>query len=318
MTEYIRFRSGAAKYRDLALMPAYLGRVDPFEPPTHVIVFDETAPPAEQWGKDDYDNVYTDVCVFRGTEFERPIFVTLSEEGQVLFHAPNEIEEDIPDAGIWKRSAKKYGYLGGVRQLGDDLFAFGYSGQVYRRNAPANWVHFDKGLLEERDDNFDVMDICRSHDGRFYAVTSGSKTGHIVVRTEGSDWANLTNPSGEWLHYCAAAADGTVWICGKNGTLLHGNAENGFKAVPTPDIHDTFLSVALYAGKVWVSTSVSLYVYDGEAVNEVDTGLFPPLRSANRLQAVDGVLWSFGYDDIVRFDGTRWERFICPAVKPFE
>jgi hypothetical protein len=318
MTDYVRFRCGAAKYRDLALMPAYLGRVDPFEPPTHVIVFDETAPTAEKWGTDAYEDVYIDVCVFRSEEFERPVFVTASEEGCVLFHAAKEIKEDIPEAGLWKQSAKGYGYIGGIRQLGEKLYAFGFSGQVYKRMAPDTWVRFDKGLFEQTEDKFDVSDICKSPNGQYYAITTLGKAGRIFVRKDESDWTDIVNPSGESLKGCVAGDDAEIWICGKNGTLLHGNAEVGFTAISNPDINDTFLSVALYAGKVWVATNVSLFVYNGETMEEVDTGLVPPLRSANRLQAVDGVLWSFGYDDIVRFDGAKWERFICPAAKPFK
>jgi hypothetical protein len=279
MTDYIHFRCGAAKYKDLVLMPAYLGRVDPFEPPTHVIVFDETAPPAEQWGTDAYDDVYVDVCVFSNAEFERPIFVTISEEGRVLFHAAKEFVEDIPEAGLWKQSAKGYGYIGGVRQLGGKLLAFGYGGQVYERIAPNTWVRFDKGLFEQTEEKFDVAEICLSRDGQFYAVSAFGRTGRISVRSEGSDWTDLANPSGERLSSCIAADDGTVWICGKNGTLLHGNAHAGFTAVPTPDINDTFLSLALYAGKVWLATRVSLFAYDGESVQGNE---FRLTRSSNK------------------------------------
>ena len=37
----IRFRSGYAKYSDLAMLLAYVGESDPFDPPTKIIVLDD-------------------------------------------------------------------------------------------------------------------------------------------------------------------------------------------------------------------------------------------------------------------------------------
>jgi hypothetical protein len=318
--QYLQFRSGCAKYRDLVELVGYLGTSDPFDPPSHVVVFDEASlsKNSDPWGVESVDHVLVDVTAFKPINSERPIFVCLSEEGEVLFHDWSVTTESITEAGLWKSGSMGFGYLECIRQLGNDLFAGGFAGQLYQRIAPNEWIRFDGGLFEQTEEKFDVSDICISSKGQYYAITTLGKSGRILVREDNSDWTDIVNPSGEWLKGCVAAEDGTVWICGKNGTLLHGNAQTGFKAVPTPDTNDTFLSVALYAGRVWVATNVSLFVYDGDTMTEVETGLSPRLRSANRLQAVDGVLWSFGYDDIVRFDGAKWERFICPAAKPFE
>ena len=37
-----------------------------------------------------------------------------------------------------------------------------------------------------------------------------------------------------------------------------------------------------------------------------------PAPKGYRLHTRDGMLWSFGQDDLVFFDGTKWERIICP------
>ncbi|NKC52284.1 hypothetical protein HED63_26700 [Ochrobactrum cytisi] len=108
-----------------------------------------------------------------------------------------------------------------------------------------------------------------------------------------------------------------IWICGRNGTLLKGNAANGFTLVGDPDCNEEFLSVALFEGKVWLSSATSLYTWSSNRLRKVYTGVFPNIRSANRLQVVDGVLWSFGYDDVLRYDGSTWKRFVCPGTEPF-
>lgn len=317
MTDYIRFRAGFAKYRDLALLPSYLGESDSFEPPTYVMVFDETAPPEQVWGVGKYDNVYMDVATWDGDGMDRPAFVTLSEEGEVLFHTKDEFEEDIPDAGVWKETAKNYGHLGRISQFGEHLFAWGWRGQVYRRARPNQWEHFDQGLLDPDGESFNVPDMCLAADDTYYAVTSLGPKGRILFRRENTGWIEAKNPTGEWLNCITPDKDGTVWIAGKNGTLLHGNESRGFTDLSGPDDHQEFYSIALFGGKVWLATNTTLYTYDGKSIAEVDTGLEPPLRSPHRLQAIDGVLWSFGYDDVARYDGEQWTRFICPAAKPF-
>lgn len=314
--DYFRFRSGYAKYRDLAMLVGYAGRVDPFEPPTKVIVLDEPATAGNVWGLENSEHVFMDVSKFRTGDMPRAVFVCLSEEGIVWFQNENGTIEDIADAGLWKETSKKYGYLDRIAQMGDHLFAWGFSGQVYRRAESNTWENFGEGLLDPNAENFSTSDICLATDGSFYAVTTLGPKGRILTRREETSWVEIENPTKEWLYCTVADKDGTVWIGGKNGTLSHGNAEKGFVNLSGEDDNDTFYSIALFEGLVWLCTNTEIYIYDGEKISAVDTGLTPPLRSAHRLQAIDGVLWSLGTDDIARYDGKTWQRFICPATEP--
>ena len=46
------------------------------------------------------------------------------------------------------------------------------------------------------------------------------------------------------------------------------------------------------------------------------TGLTPEMGDIAFVQAVDGVLWAVGPRELLRFDGTRWERFVHPMHVP--
>ncbi|EJC85542.1 hypothetical protein Rleg4DRAFT_7429 [Rhizobium leguminosarum bv. trifolii WSM2297] len=307
----IRFRSGYAKYSDLAMLLAYVGESDPFDPPTRIIVLDDAQSKAE-WGLENFDDVFVDVCTFRSETVDRPAFVCVSEEGKVWFQLKSRVIEDIPNAGLYKPTSLKLGYIGGIRQLGSELYAFGYAGQIYRRSAPAAWDHFDLGIVGAPGDEYDVSGMCLS-DRTFYAVTRMGGKGRIYSRS-GAMWTTEINPSGEWLNAVEADQDGTVWICGRNGTLLKGNATSGFTQVGDPECNEEFLSVALFRGQIWLSSATSLYTWSSDRLSKVYTGLSPGIRSANRLQIADDVLWSFGYDDVLRYDGVRWMRFVCPGT----
>lgn len=311
--KYFRFRSGYAKYHDLAMLVGFVGRVDPFEPPTKVVVFDEPATAGNVWGLENSEHVFVDVTTFKTADMPRAVFVCLSEEGIVWFQNEEGTVEDIAEAGLWKETSENYGSLSRITQIGEYLYAVGYKGQVYRRVKAGTWEHFDQELLDPEDDKLDIIDLAISSDGIFYAVEAN---GRIFARREDTVWTPIINPAKEQLRSVTADKDGTVWICGRNGSLLHGNAEQGFVNVSGVDDNAKFLSVALYNDAVWVCIAAKIYTYDGEKITLVETGLTPPLRSANRLQAIDGVLWSFGMDDLVRFDGKVWQRFVCPATEP--
>ncbi|MBB4130829.1 hypothetical protein [Xanthomonas sp. 3075] len=296
------------------MLLAYVGDSDPFDPPTKLIVLDDaTSTPA--WGLQNLDDVVVDVCTFRSGTMDRPAFVCVSEEGKVWFHQKESVIEDIPDAGLYKPTSRKLGYLGGIRQLGSELYAFGYAGQIYRRSAPGRWEPVDRGIIGVPGDHYDVADLCLSGN-TLYAVTKLGDRGRIYSRS-GDRWIPEDNPSGAWLNAIAADQDGTLWICGRNGTLLKGNAATGFSRVGAAGCTEEFLSVALFGGTLWLSSATSLYTWSSDRLCRVDTGISPDLRSANRLQVADGVLWSFGYDDVLRYDGERWTRLICPGTEPF-
>ncbi|WP_431257459.1 hypothetical protein ACQ86G_22845 [Roseateles chitinivorans] len=111
-----------------------------------------------------------------------------------------------------------------------------------------------------------------------------------------------------------------VWLAGANGTLLVGNANDGFKSLSSVDDNQLFLGVCEYFGKVYLPSTLGLFVYDVQdpaaGIREVVTGLVPELQDARIIDRANGVLWSVGGKDIAKFDGKTWTRIHHPDNDP--
>lgn len=66
----------------------------------------------------------------------------------------------------------------------------------------------------------------------------------------------------------------------------------------------------------YLARETGLSVYDGTRIEPVVNGLKPPLRDGQFLDYVDDLLWSFGYNDIVRFDGGELGSFPAGRGQP--
>jgi photosystem II stability/assembly factor-like uncharacterized protein len=74
------------------------------------------------------------------TEQDRP-YVAVSDEGDVFFLGERGIvTEKIRGAGIYSDDADGSGAINGISIQTGDLFAFGFGGQVYRREGDNHWI----------------------------------------------------------------------------------------------------------------------------------------------------------------------------------
>ena len=87
----------------------------------------------------------------------------------------------------------------------------------------------------------------------------------------------------------------------KNMTSLSGN----------DSITDNFWGIEYFQGKIYLASLNGLFVLDDGHISTIKTGLTPEIKGY-RLHANDGVLWSFGVDDLAFFDGNNWQRVIHP------
>jgi hypothetical protein len=120
----------------------------------------------------------------------------------------------------------------------------------------------------------------------------------------------------------------SVWVCGREGVLLHGSYARGFAPVSLNTQLNLFHMITPYRGKLVMPASVrpgGLYEYDPKtgAFGKFDPPL-PRLRSRDDPESIDGgpffaqavgdVLWVVASKDIFRFDGTEWERIEHPDL----
>ena len=262
---------------------------------------------AGSWVIEPVDRCIVSLCRYAYPDRDRSIFVSLSAEGEVEFIGREEgFTEKIPEAGLDSDDAVGYGYMRTIRQIGAELVACGHSGQVYRRTGPNAWSHADSGLLQplNSDDVRSVGDVNGPMADRLFAASSDG-----LFFSGGGPWRKLDVPTREWLHAIHVEDADTIWVCGRNGTLLKGNERTGFTDLSRVHDNDTFLSITMFDGKIYLGRAGGVSVFDGSTIEPVVTGLKPELRNGHLVDAVDGVLWSFGYDDIARFDGTEWRRY---------
>lgn len=315
------FRTGMAFTDDVAILVGAADALDTFERFTRTFSYEADR---DYWSHFDDDFRVTSASYF-GPEFENfDDYVVLSEEGHVRYvgqHAP--ITEKIPGAGIFSEGAVNWGYVADIQQIGEHLYVCGYRGQVYKRRGPNDWVHMDDGLLQPpgspRAQNIALSAINGPDKNAIYAVgyRHADWLPPAAFFWNGERWRELELPKvAERLTNLYVESASRIWLCGANGTLLLGNADDGFTSLSTVKDNQIFLSLCKYRDVIFLGSNLGLYAYDpvnhAGGIRKVVTGLDPEIRDANVVDAVDRVLWSIGPKDIVRYDGEKWERVHHP------
>jgi hypothetical protein len=204
--------------------------------------------------------------------------------------------EKLPDAG-------KYDEVLRIRNIAGEIYICGMTGQVYHRG-PGGWKHIDRGLLGK--DGVDLEDIGGSGPDDLYAVGSPG----VVYHFDGRRWKKLDFPSNRPVGGVKCVSKEEVYICGDNGNLFRGNLD-GWEFIGDESVEHNFWAVEQFQGKLYVSFDGGLMVHDGTTFEPVDFGLSSDV-DCHRLHANDGVLWSFGVDHLLVFDGKNWAEVVCP------
>lgn len=211
-------------------------------------------------------------------------------------------------------------HLKQIRQIGDDLYVVGSQGQVYRRHQNG-WVAFNQGLevpdlnallargiptSEALDKTMGVLDL-ESIDGTsptdLYAV--GSRGG---VYFRGADrWTQINKITNVNLHRVRVLDSNTVYVVGDRGTVLKGNARQGFSVIET-NIGDDLWGLEWFNGHLYVGgKSKGLFRYDGQALQKV-TPL--PDFECHTLHAYAGQLLALGSKHVYLTDDAKIWKFL--------
>lgn len=295
------------------------------EPYSRLYLFNERA--SNQWTFNEHLFVVPAICVWQNpSESNMRLFVALSENGQLIKLGAKTKYENIADAGLSRPGAAGYGYLMGLKQIGKHLYVCGFAGQALRRDESGDWQHIDHGLLQNvgmSRGGYVVQAIDGPSENSIYVAGSVIDRG-IPPRADffdGRSWRSLALPPNSSRLTCifVESAD-RIWMGGDNGTLLFGNATTGFRSFGPVSDRMLITSIALFGNKGYIATQLGLFSFHpnkvGSSFTKVRTGLKPELRDSNVVQAIDGVLWSFGPKDLARFDGVRWERVQHPDNHP--
>jgi hypothetical protein len=197
----------------------------------------------------------------------------------------------------------RHGELLCVNIIGDAVYACGQSAQVYVRGS-SGWKRFDHGMRKMAVPGFESIDGSGPDD----IYVAGEKG--VVAHFDGNKWTYLDSPTNRPLSSVCCISKDEVYLCGNNGLIFKGS-RNGWQSVGTHDMTYKFWDMELFEDKLYLAHAKGIVVYDGKNLQEMDFGMEGHI-ACHKLHAADGVLWSFGIDDLLVFDGNRWDRVICP------
>jgi hypothetical protein len=314
---------------------------DPFTPFTRIcgyddgiVIPDRDKASSNKWGGDDLDVCVTSIALYLSELETFPLFCFMSAEGDVILNdAPRYRREKVLGAGI-SSAESLYGRMSHLRQIGKHLYACGDGGQIYKRDDAAFgegvWTQLAPKLLQRLSDRLTAMQTApNSPEARakiYFCVNGPSEQEIYVCGAHGvilcwDGFAMHEVPSGTTasLINILVLNEKTIYICGRDGTLLRGNRRDGFLAVPGFGGGQGFTSMTLCGGKLYLGSNSSprgLFVYDGGLPQRVSCGMVPDIEDVNVIDSADDVLWVVGSKDLLRFDGESWERIDYPDNDP--
>lgn len=283
------------------------------------------------WRWNDYDWKVVSVCY----DSLRQLRCVLSREGEVNIYGPGDNRDhtfQIPEAGVFGKAAADLGYVNRVQVIGGSILVCGMNRQVYRFDwdgkdlGAGKWINvsgsmrqppagdppdddgeaFDQWL--EDSDSIDFVDIAGLSETDIYTV------GDQAWYYNGQHWSQLELPTDESLAAIKVLDNQRVVFVGHNGSLLIGNAQDGFTELSTVDDNQNFVGVEWYQDKLFLASNLGLFTYDPvkKKIEKYATSLKPDLKDTHLLEAKDGLLWSFGFKDLAYFDGKDWTRVDHP------
>jgi hypothetical protein len=344
----------------IATVPDGEDSEDPYYPYGMLSIYDHTATPSLRWSQKEFR--FHIQCIRTFTNTERPTlesyFVILSSEGDVFHLDPDgHFKEKISKAGIGTRDSLGYGRVNRISKIGDTLYVCGNKGQFYNREN--DWELIETKILNDPLERRKLMDAAPSIDSPEYMdwLTNLLYNGPREVFL--NDMSGLDK---DFIYLCGEEPPGTrpilclwdgttlheldcgiteaaltgiyiespdsVWVCGREGVLLHGNAQTGFTRIDARTRNNLFHMITPYRGKLVLPASVrpgGLYELDPKtgAFGHFDPPL-PRLSSRDDPDSIEGgpffaqacgdVLWVVGTKDTFRFDGTTWERIKHPDM----
>ncbi|BCH68002.1 hypothetical protein RvVAT039_pl08350 (plasmid) [Agrobacterium vitis] len=309
---------------------------------------------AGEWSYESFDFALASLTLYREPGSPHRVLYVLGETGTVVnFHTKDR--ETILDLSKAPRTKHRFGYLVKIRQIGDHLYVCGDGGQTYRRSSDGQWdaldVEFYDGpdaimdptselskldaLLDQKanrtPENFEkIKKLRKENSPKTLWDLSGLSEDSIYFTGEketvywfdGEKIAEIPTEADRGLLSILVENEDRVWVAGRDGNFFVGNHKTGFRdldALRGIDGWPSFNGMTMFNGRLYLSSYADprgLFVFDGHHVEQVRSGLTPDIEDVSAVEAVDGVLWVMGRKDLLRYDGTHWERIDFPGNDP--
>jgi photosystem II stability/assembly factor-like uncharacterized protein len=292
----LSFLAGAAKTKDWIILAGQLNvRPEGSPDATRMNVLK-----AGQWGHFDLPGVLVRSVYANSKPAAASAAYFLGRRGQVVAVLGGDMNtETIKDAGTGRG---KLGYLNQIRLIADKLYVCGLRGQVYRRE-DNGWQHVDQELVEppDSDADIDLLSIDGISPSNLYTVGAEGAAFHF----DGRAWRRLGKPTEKSLTWVRCVSPKEAYVCGRKGTLLK-LSDGHWDVLTDTAFSDDFWCVESFNDEVYVASLKDVFVLKGKKLERTDAAKTAPKPDAFRLDAKDGVLWSFGQRYVCFFDGKKW------------
>ncbi|WP_337267443.1 hypothetical protein [Oryzifoliimicrobium ureilyticus] len=309
---------------------------------------------AGEWSYETFDISLSSMTLFKAPDKDYRVLYLLDENGVAINFDTKEREVILSDRSpLWKDY--RLGYLQKIRQIGAHLYACGDGGQVYRREHDATWQFVDKAFLDGPDallnpkselrllsrlmnqgENLTPENLARAKQLREANASnllwdfSGLSEDSIYFASEkkqvywfdGKTIHALPDKTDRGLISILAKSEDVVYAAGRDGTFLVGNHKSSFREIDAfrglpgwPNIN----GMALFQDRLYMSSFADprgLLVLNGDQIEQVHCDLTPDIKDVSAVAAVTDALWVMGTKDLLRFDGSTWERIHFPANDP--
>jgi hypothetical protein len=320
--EPVTFFAGCAIERDYIYVGSKPDALDDDVEFARLFFFDEQNR-AQPWVHHDLKEFdVVSVCVAAAVGGAPRQYCALSRQGDVEFiWVGGSRMEQIESAGVRRSTPPIYGYVQAIRQIGDELYVVGSGGQVYCRRGDG-WQAIATSLQKPAVAPASVLDAAGLDiGGKEFADIDGTSSSDLYVvggngeifHFDGGDWTECDSDAARPLNCVRAVSRDEVWVCGFGGSLMRGNARQGFSQVGSCSEVLTFTSLGILEGRIYLASNKGIFTLsDDGIIRRLKTSLKPEVDDANVIDVKDGMLWSFGNKDIVRFDGKQWTRLVHP------
>lgn len=278
-----------------------------------------------QWSMVEIPDYIASMALDRSRPDAKPWIVLLTREGEIHFANDGaDRKERLPGAGISLPDSDKVGTLNRLRSVGGDYWACGSGRTVYRRRGSL-WTKEDASIrmaTQEESEYYNLNDVA-SPDGTTYylagsySLPDGKGPRRILYYREGGGgWQSLVSPTFEdGVNALFVEDENTIWLlC--SCSLQSGNRNAGFVNRAPRNPHISYGAMASFAGVLYVGSTRGLFrLHGGALVPVLDLDFVSATGGWIRhLIAADDVLWIFGDQGVVRYDGIRFEPIIMPSM----
>lgn len=218
----------------------------------------------------------------------------LGEWGEVRFFRDGKIIEETfsPDRGPMRRIAK----------IENKHIAVGANMQVFERNDNGVWNNISppETIRTLFEDNH-----MESLDGYSLSEIYATGTNGVIWYFDGKAWTPVQCPTNFSLYDVYCCEDGFVYICGQGGIILKGRYDS-FELITSDQMLTDLWGIVALNGRVFASGFVSLMFLNDEILVP-DEDAMNIAEYFYDLDIRDGVMWSFGMKNVLRYEGGKWK-----------